>query len=181
MKTMRYVAALAVLIALAVGSAQAQEEERASKFNIRLGLYRPSDGTTKSITGQNWSVVGLTYDWKRDESDRPVLQAEFSVVEANGSDAQVLRLGFSKLWWQKSSGESGLYYGGGVGLHKIRAGGERENRVGGQIFVGYSIKDAYYLELRDTLLSSITVGNPPFTANINLSGFEISVGTRRLF
>ena len=178
MKVARYMALLVVLgIILPIAAFAQYETDEHTKLNLKVGLYRPSDSTTTNALGHNWSLVELIYDCKRDDMHRPIIQAELGQLESSSGSDSALVMAVNKLWWREAKGSNSLYYGAGVGAYKMNLFDQKDTKPSGQLLVGYSFKESYFAELRETIVSPMTIGGTDFS----LSGLTLSVGTRKLF
>jgi hypothetical protein len=179
MKISCIVALIVVLGLLASVAAFAQyETDRPSKFNIKLGLYRPSSDT--EFLGKKWYNEELLYDYKQNEKGRTVGQAAIGYFQSSGSDSgSVMSASISRLWWKDAKGSSAFYGGVGAGVYNIKLFGDKAVKPGAQLFGGYSFGDNYFIELRTVrVLSWKPTG---LGASLDMSGWGLSVGTRRLF
>ena len=178
MRFIIHAAALCLILALILpAAALAQyEEDGPTKLNVRLGLFRPFDNEAQLNTGKTWSSIGLNYDLKTNEQGRPILQAELGLMDSTDTDDKVITLGANKLWWQKPTGTS-LYYGAGLGLAKFTILEEKKLTLTGQLLVGFSVSDNYFVELRGLIVPSMDL----LGAKVKMSGVVLSVGTRKLF
>ena len=189
MKKLFLVAAVAVLLCLLLSvAASAQYDEESSKLNLKLGFFMPIGSTAKDIVSKSWSLEQLTYDSKRDETGRPIVQFNFGLMGSMDSDrSSIFTLGVDRFFWKASKGDSSLYYGFGAGLYKMKVHDKfriveaKKLNTGVDLFVGYNFHDAYMLELRGLLVRPITLGSGANALDVNLSGVMICASTRRLF
>ncbi|MDO8682074.1 MAG: hypothetical protein Q7N50_01140 [Armatimonadota bacterium] len=157
------------------------EDDQPSKMGLKLGFYRPAGADDRAITDNNWIVEELTYDFKHDEMGRTVATAELGLFDGSGvSNPSALMFAASRIWISDAKGGNSLYYGAGAGLMRIKFFDEKNVKPMGQLFAGYNFGGAYFAELR--LLVTGEVDAPFIGApSLNMTGYTLSVGTKKLF
>jgi hypothetical protein len=183
MKKLIVVVAAATLLCLVSSAAFAQyDEDEPSKVNLKVGYFMPQSSLARNLAGKSWSMLELTYDANRDEASRPTVQISFGLMEPfNSSGSSMVKLHADRLFWKTTKGDSSLFYGAGAGLYKMKSFRETELNTGGELFVGYNIRNEYTLELRGVIVQPMTIGSGLSAFDVNLSGLMICAGTRKLF
>lgn len=184
MKKLIIVVAVAMLLCLlfsAMAFAQ-YDEDQPSRLNLRIGLLKPTDSLTKSATNSKWSLEELTYDVKGGETGHPKYQLSLGLLSPFSiSGTSMIKVGVDRMFWKPTKGDSSLFFGVGGGLYKTRALGKTKLNTGAELFLGYSFHDAYTLEVRDLIVSPMTIGSGTSAFDLNFSGLMMCVSTRKLF
>lgn len=183
MRIVSVAVSLVAAVALIAPAAMAQyDSEQPSKLSLKVGLYRLTGSDDRAKAGKRWYTEEVLYNYKLNDRGLPVGQAGLGLYEGSGgSDSSMIVVTASSLWWQEKEAGN-LFYGGvGIGAYRMKHLGDQSVKAGVQLFGGYTFHDAYFAELRLTIVPSWTADSGfGYREDINLSGWTAAIGIKRL-
>ena len=179
----RIQAALVILLLLAAASsAFAQyEEDKPSKFGIRVMNFLPLGGKLRDIESV-WLGPAIDYHQRLDEDGRPVSLVSFGMMSSGdgperASEVQITRTRLRRTQFAETRSR---YTGYGLGLYRLAhrrsaswarpAVDEASIKPAIHLIYGQEYKDAYFAEIRLDML--------PKWQNMNWNGIYLCIGTR---
>lgn len=142
-----------ILLSIVAGS-YAATTDTAKKFNIKLGVFMPSNGDVKDTLGSTWFAIQGAYSLTKTATEESFVELGWTGNKKDDVKGHIVPLTYT----YEIKSPSKFYYGGGAGIYFAKVeddfDSESKTQFGLHALAGYDITDTIGAELRYTWMTS---------------------------